>query len=115
MPAHDDVNVIEEVYDGCVIEDVQDTKIMLLVFHERLVEAFLINKCHVDCEEYDFHPRGCKVVQNDIQNLMNQGILQVSSLVKNEQLVVIGPCFNLREPVEIPYQRVEFTHPTNCI
>lgn len=34
---------------------------------------------------------------------MNQGVLQVTNFVKNEDFSVIEPCFNLLEPIEIPY------------
>lgn len=43
------------------------------------------------------------MVHGDIQNLMKQGVLQVSNLAKNEDVLVIEPCFNLPELVEIPY------------
>jgi hypothetical protein len=42
------------------------------------------------------------VVQDNIQYLMDKGVLQISSVVKNEDVLVIEPCFNLPEPVEIP-------------
>lgn len=43
------------------------------------------------------------MVRDNIQNLMDKGVLQVSSVAKNEDVLVIEPCFNLPEPVDIPY------------
>ncbi|XP_050891176.1 uncharacterized protein LOC127096668 [Lathyrus oleraceus] len=47
---------------------------------------------------------------------MDKGVLQISSDVMNEDVLVIEPCFNLPEPMEIPYysRRVapENSHPS---
>ncbi|XP_050908978.1 uncharacterized protein LOC127122727 [Lathyrus oleraceus] len=43
------------------------------------------------------------MIRDNIQDLMNKGVLQISSVGKNEDVSVIEPCFNLPEPVEIPY------------
>jgi hypothetical protein len=75
LPAHGDVNAIEDVSDVCIIKNVEDVKTPLLALHARLVGASLIDTCHDNCEECVVHPRGCKVVQTDIQNLMDQGVL----------------------------------------
>lgn len=37
------VNVVEEVFDGSVIKNVNNAKTLLLAFHTRLVEAGMIN------------------------------------------------------------------------
>lgn len=65
----------------------------------------LVSTCHDNCEECTIPPRGCKLVRVDVQNLMDQGVLQVCGLATNEEVSVIEPCFNLPEPVEIIYQR----------
>ncbi|XP_050890371.1 uncharacterized protein LOC127095771 [Lathyrus oleraceus] len=43
------------------------------------------------------------MVHDNIQDLMNKGVLHISSVAKNEDVSVIEPCFNLPELVEIPY------------
>ncbi|XP_050889789.1 uncharacterized protein LOC127095093 [Lathyrus oleraceus] len=57
------------------------------------------------CEDCFAHPKGCQMVRDNIQDLMN------------EDVSVIEPCFNLPEPVEIPYynKRVvpENSHPSH--
>lgn len=75
LPAHGTVNAVEEVFDGDVIKDVANIKTSLLAFHAILVEVGLVSACHKDCEECAIHPRGCGMVQKDVQDLMNQGVL----------------------------------------
>lgn len=109
------LNVIEEVSNGSVIKNVNNVKTLLLAFHTRLVEASLINAWYIKCEECVINPRGCKVVQNDSKILVNQGILQVNSLVKNEEVSVIEHCFNISDHVEIPYQTVDVVQSNNRV
>ncbi|XP_050909925.1 uncharacterized protein LOC127123778 [Lathyrus oleraceus] len=97
------VNAIEDASVGVMVEKVEDVKAPLAEFHARLVEAGLINISHQNCEVCATYPRGCQVVRDNIQDLMNKGVLQISSVTKNEDVLVIEPCFNLPEPVEIPY------------
>ncbi|XP_050876694.1 uncharacterized protein LOC127080417 [Lathyrus oleraceus] len=105
LPPHGnpEVNAIEDASVGVTVEKVEDVKTPLAAFHARLVEAGLVNVDHDNCEECATHPRGCQVVRDNIQGLMDEGMLQISSAVKNEDVLVIEPCFNLPEPVEIPY------------
>ncbi|XP_050908104.1 uncharacterized protein LOC127121698 [Lathyrus oleraceus] len=105
LPPHGDpsVNAIEDAFAGVMVEKVEDVKTPLAAFHARLVEAGLINDSHENCEECATYPRGCQVVRDNIQDLMNKGVLQISSVTKNEDVLVIEPCFNLPEPVEILY------------
>ncbi|XP_050909656.1 uncharacterized protein LOC127123486 [Lathyrus oleraceus] len=105
LPPHGDptVNAIEDASTVVMVEKVEDVKTPLAAFHARLVEAGLVNVDHDNCEECATHPRGCQMVRDNIQNLMDEGVLQISSAVKNEDVLVIEPCFNLPEPVEIPY------------
>ncbi|XP_050897670.1 uncharacterized protein LOC127104530 [Lathyrus oleraceus] len=105
LPPHGDptVNTIEDASDGVMVEKVDDVKTPLVAFHARLVEAGLIDVCHDSCEKCATHLKGFQMVRDNIQDLMNQGVLQISSIAKNEDVSVIEPCFNLSEPVEIPY------------
>ncbi|XP_050908943.1 uncharacterized protein LOC127122688 [Lathyrus oleraceus] len=102
-PGDPAVDAIEDASAGVMVEKVEDVKTPLAMFHARLVESGLINDSHENCEECATYPRGCQVVRDNIQDLMNKGVLQISSVTKNEDALVIEPCFNLPEPVEIPY------------
>lgn len=113
LPSHGTFNAIEEASDGDVIKDVANIKNPLLAFHARLVEVGLVSACHKYCEECAIHLGGCEMVRKDVQDLMNQGVLQVSSLVRRDEVVVIETFFNLAEPVEITYRRKDIVHPVN--
>lgn len=115
LPAHGDVNATEDVSDVCIIKNVEDVKTPLLALHAKLVGASLIDACHSNCEECVVYPRECKVVRTDIQNLMDQGVLQVCGPVINEEISVIEPFFNLPKPVEISYQRKDVVHPSPVV
>lgn len=96
------VNVVEEVSKDHLIRDVKDIKTLLLAFHARLMEVGLINDQHDNCKECVVHPLGCQFMHNDIQSLISQGVLQVTSLEKKEEVAVIEP-FNLLAPVNMSY------------
>ncbi|XP_050914977.1 uncharacterized protein LOC127129916 [Lathyrus oleraceus] len=105
LPPHGNpaVNAIEDAFVGVTVDKVDDVKTPLAAFHARLVEAGMININHENCEECATYPKGCQVVRDNIQDLMDKGVLQISSDVKNKDVLVIEPCFNLPEPIEIPY------------
>ncbi|XP_050909226.1 uncharacterized protein LOC127123003 [Lathyrus oleraceus] len=115
LPAHGDVNAVEEASDVCVIKHVEDVKTPLLALHAGLVRARLIDTCHDSCEDCAIQPKGCKVVRNDIQNLMNQGVLQISGPAMNEEVSVIEPVFNIPEPLEVIYHRRDDVHPSPVV
>ncbi|XP_050896863.1 uncharacterized protein LOC127103660 [Lathyrus oleraceus] len=113
LPAYGTVNTIEEASDGNVIKDVANINTPLLAFYARLVEAGLVSACHKDYEECAIHPRGCEMVRKYVQDLMNQGVLQFSILVRRDEVAVIEPFFNLPEPIEITYRRKDIVQPVN--
>jgi hypothetical protein len=115
LPAHGDVNAVEDASDVCIIKNVEDVKNLLLALHAGLVGDRLIDTCHDNCEECVVHPRGCKVVQNDIQNLMDQGVLQICGPTTNEEVSVIEPVFNIPEPFEVTYHRRDVVHPSPVV
>ncbi|XP_050890237.1 uncharacterized protein LOC127095610, partial [Lathyrus oleraceus] len=115
LPAHGDVNAVEDASDMCVIKNVEDVKTPLLTLHAGLVRARLIDTCHDSCEECAIQPKGCKVVRNDIQSLMNQGVLQISGPAINEEISVIEPVFNIPEPFEVTYHRRDVVHPSPVV
>ncbi|XP_050916132.1 uncharacterized protein LOC127131245, partial [Lathyrus oleraceus] len=115
LPAHGDVNAVEDASDVCVIKNVEDVKTPLLALHAGLVKARLIDTCHDSCEDCVIQPKGCKVVRNDIQNLMNQGVLQISGPTINEEISVIEPVFNIPEPFEVTYHKRDDVHPSPVV
>ena len=78
-------------------------------------QRVVIDACHDSCEECAIQPKGCKVARNDIQNLMNQGVLQISGPAINEEVSVIEPVFNIPEPFEVTYHRRDVVHPSPVV
>ncbi|XP_050898173.1 uncharacterized protein LOC127105048 [Lathyrus oleraceus] len=97
LPAHGSVNAIDDDPDEGLILDATKIKTPLKDFHAKLVEAGLLKNCHKSCEEYTIGPKGCEMVRKDIQELINQGVLQVSGRMKKNEVAVIEPIFNLPE------------------
>lgn len=73
----------------------------------------MINARHEKGKDCAICPKGCRIVHDDIQDLMNQGVFQVSNLIKKEKVAVVEPYFNFPDPVKITYQRMDTTQSTN--
>ncbi|XP_050893132.1 uncharacterized protein LOC127098556 [Lathyrus oleraceus] len=97
LPAHGSVNAIDDEPDEGLILDATKIKTLLRDFHAKLVEAGLLKNYHKSCEECTIGPKGCEMVRKDIQELINQGVLQVSGRMKKNEVAVIEPIFNLPE------------------
>ncbi|XP_050888863.1 uncharacterized protein LOC127094035 [Lathyrus oleraceus] len=97
LPTHGSVNAIDDESDEGLILDATKIKTPLRDFHAKLVEAGLLKNYHKSCEECTIGPKGCEMVRKDIQELINQGVLQVSGRMKKNEVAVIEPIFNLPE------------------
>lgn len=97
LPAHGSVSAIDDEPDEGMILDATKIKTLLRDFHAKLVEAGLLKNCHKSCEECTIGPKGYEMVRKDIQELINQGVLQVSVSMKKNEVAVIEPIFNLPE------------------
>ncbi|KAI5438409.1 hypothetical protein KIW84_024235 [Lathyrus oleraceus] len=71
MPAHGDVNAVEDASDVCIIKNVEDVKTPLLALHAGLVGARLIDTCHDNCGKPKAaeSEKGLKNVDADITNI----------------------------------------------
>jgi hypothetical protein len=80
-----------------------------LTVHAKLAKCGLIKETHDNCEECALSPKGCQVVKKQMQELINQGILQISRARKLEDVSVIEPYFEnnkgVSKPVEIIYKK----------
>jgi hypothetical protein len=103
------INAIEESADFDEIKRIEDVKTPLLMVHAKLVKFGLIEGTHDNCEECALSPKGCQMVKKQVQELMNQGILQISRARKMEDVLVIEPHFEsnkgVSKPVEIIYKK----------
>ncbi|GAU44995.1 hypothetical protein TSUD_184960 [Trifolium subterraneum] len=79
------------------------------MIHTKLAKGGLIKGTHNNCEECALSPRGCQVVRKEVQELMNQGVLQISRAKKMAEVSVIEPHFEsnkgIPRSVEVLYQR----------
>ncbi|XP_050895730.1 uncharacterized protein LOC127102403 [Lathyrus oleraceus] len=97
LPAHGSINAIDDEPDEGLILDATKIKTPLRDFHAKLVEEGLLKNFHKSCEECTIGPKGCEMVRKNIQELINQGVLQVSGRMKKNEVAVIEPIFNLPE------------------
>jgi hypothetical protein len=72
------INVVEEGADFDDIKKVEDVRTPLSMVHSRLAKCGLIKGTHFNCEECALSPKGCQLVKKQVQELINQGILQIS-------------------------------------
>lgn len=82
MPAHGSVNAIDDEPDERMTLNAAKIKTPLRDFYAKLVEVALLKNYHKSCEECIVGPKGCETIQKDIQELINQSVLQVSSRMK---------------------------------
>ncbi|WJX68053.1 hypothetical protein P8452_52464 [Trifolium repens] len=103
------INVVEENTDFDVIKNIEEVKTPLLMVHTKLAKCGLIKGAYDNCEECALSSKGCQVVKKQVQELINQGILQINRARKMEDVSVIEPHFEsnkgIPKPVEILYQR----------
>ncbi|CAI8599475.1 unnamed protein product [Vicia faba] len=107
LPSHGkasgSANMIEKVEDE-VITEAQLINTPLKELHEKLVKENIITSSHVlRCEDCEGTPKGCVVVLNNLQVLIDEGILKVSKKRPVEvEVSVILPVFN-DEPFVVRY------------
>ena len=65
----------------------------------------MIEKKHDDCVECATQMKGYLVVQKNVKQLMDQGIIQSNHIGLTKDVVVIEPHFELPTPLEIEFQR----------
>jgi len=108
------VNVVEESEDFDEIKIVEEVRTPLLMVYTKLAKCGLIKGTHDNCEECATSPEGCQLVKEQVQELMNLGILQISRARKMADVSVIEPHFENNtkalKPVEILYEKRD-VHP----
>lgn len=101
------VSMVEVCLKEYLIFYVNLVKTHLDDMHTKSYKAGLFGDEYTDCQLCEQNPKGCALVKKDIWGLMDQGILQVSTKRKKDELVVIVPQFDIYEPLEITYQSKE--------
>lgn len=76
------VNVVEEFIETKMIKEVEKVKTPMLMIHEKLTEARIIQKVHGFCEIYLPSPNKCEELKKCFQELINQGTIQLGRTFK---------------------------------
>jgi len=105
LPPHGPVvNMFESYQENGRIRRVQDVKTPLVPIHVKMCEAALFNHDHAACIECSTNPRGCLLVQRDIQMLMDAQILVVER--EDKSVCAITPVFKTQRCPEAPCKPV---------
>lgn len=92
------VKAVEEFAKTGLIKEVGNVKTPMLIIREKLDEAGLIQEVHAVCEVCLSSPDECEELKRCLQELTNQGAVQISRSKFDENIVTL-------EPLEIPYSR----------
>lgn len=93
VPEHDGpfVSMVEVCLEECLISYVNLVKTHLADMHAKLCKVSLFRDDHTYYQLCEQNSEGCTLVKKDIQGLMDQGILQVNTKHKEDEVVVIVP------------------------
>lgn len=97
------VNAIEGSKDNILIQRVDQVKNLMSRIREKLIDYELFEKLHADCKVCLLNPDKCKKMKKCLQQMMDQGLVQIRYMKKMEDVSVIES--QGRIPFEIPYQK----------
>lgn len=90
------VNVVEYFVETKMLKEVKKVKTHMLIIHERLTEAGMIQEVHGFYEVCLSSPKDCEDLKRCLQELTNQGMMQTCHSVSDESVAML-------ELFEIPY------------
>ncbi|XP_050919823.1 uncharacterized protein LOC127137400 [Lathyrus oleraceus] len=121
MPSHgpSSVNNIEVCLNEQRVTKIKEIRRSLVEIHSVLCAHGLFQHDHQICGTCSVNSRGCRKIQDDLQGVLDQGLIQISRQVSSpesqeQEVNVIIPCFNIPEKVEIAYhprEPVVICHP----
>ncbi|XP_050896495.1 uncharacterized protein LOC127103267 [Lathyrus oleraceus] len=110
MPSHgpSSVNNIEVCLNEQRVTKIEEIQQSLVEIHSVLCAHGLFQHDHQICGTCSVNSRGCRKIQDDLQGVLDQGLIQISRQVsfpesQEQEVNVIIPCFNIPEKVEIAY------------
>lgn len=86
-----------------LIYDVSLVKNPLASVDAKLGKARLFEVYHTDCLVCERNLEGCGIIRRNMQGLMDRGVFQVSTKLKEDEIVVIVPQIDIPEPLEVTY------------
>jgi hypothetical protein len=107
LPSHSGagVNMIENA-EG-LIKDVLDIRTPLSLVREILLSFDQFSSMHTDCKECEKNPNHCTRMKECLQELMDQGLVQVGYSHKKDMVAMLEPHEHekVMKPIEIIYQK----------
>lgn len=86
------------------VSDVQEIKGSLIRMHTSLCHLSYFQHNHKMCRVCPFDPRGCKIVQRDMQKALDRKLINITYKRKDvDEVSAIVHQFNILEPVTISY------------
>ena len=91
MPPHAgaSANAIEVVDEQVLVTKVDEIKIPLAVVKEHLLKQGVMQQLHDFCEQCSVNPQDCVDLRKAIQQLMDEGVLQVEQISPKEDVCVL--------------------------
>ncbi|XP_050889418.1 uncharacterized protein LOC127094655 [Lathyrus oleraceus] len=102
-------NAIVNMVEGCPrkyrVFGVNLIRRSLVEMHATLCELSYYEHDHASFQVCSKYPRGCAIVKRDLQEMLDQNLIQVTSDINEDghEVNIIVPRFNLRESVVITY------------
>ncbi|XP_050909462.1 uncharacterized protein LOC127123273 [Lathyrus oleraceus] len=99
---------VPEVLPWWYKPEIEEIRQSLVEIHSVLCVHGLFQHDHQICGTCSVNSRGCRKIQDDLQGVLDQGLIQISGQVSSpesqeQEVNVIIPCFNIPEKVEIAY------------
>ncbi|KAI5388865.1 hypothetical protein KIW84_074500 [Lathyrus oleraceus] len=82
---------------------VNDIRQSLVEMHKLLCEHGHYEHDHDRCQVCAINERGCRKVRRDIQEMLNQGMIEILQNRNEDEVDVITPVFKIPDPVVIKY------------
>ncbi|XP_045822052.1 uncharacterized protein LOC123914933 [Trifolium pratense] len=103
LPGHagPSVNTVEDDGGIQLINEVSKIRTPLAVVREKLIGYEEFEMMHSDCEECARKPENCKKMRMCLQQLMDQGLVQIGYSVVNPVIAALEDF----TPIEIPFKR----------
>lgn len=114
LPNHDGptVSVVIEEEPAEPVKWVDEVKTLLSVVLRKLEEFGFLEGMHNDSSVCESDPDGCEQLRECVQELKNQGLVQLSKSKAAEEVVVIEPITIVyrKKKVEAPPRRIQSIH-----
>ncbi|CAJ2644571.1 unnamed protein product [Trifolium pratense] len=115
LPGHagPSVNAVEESEEFKLVSEVSEIRTPLAVVGEKLIGYDVFEEMHSDCEVCLKNPPNCQKMRRCLQELMDQGLVQIGYLRVNPVIATLES--QDFEPIEIPYQRSTIQTPMKTL